>query len=176
MNKIGIDLGGTKIEGILLDKQNQVMERIRVPTKQENGYEAILSRIVTLIKDIQFRSDQAASIGICTPGAIEPTEGVLKNSNTVCLNGKPLKDDLESALDCSIEMENDANCFALAEAPWGPQKGIARFSVSSWAPAWVAELFSASESTGEDYSLPGNGVTLHCIPMGFIVTAVDRAV
>ncbi len=123
MNKIGIDLGGTKIEGILLDKQNQVMERIRVPTKQENGYEAILSRIVTLIKDIQSRSDQAASIGICTPGAIEPTEGVLKNSNTVCLNGKPLKDNLESALDYSIEMENDANCFALAEAALGAAKG-----------------------------------------------------
>ena len=96
MNKIGIDLGGTKIEGILLDKQNQVMERIRVPTQQENGYEAILSRIVTLIKDIQSKSDQAASIGICTPGAIEPTEGVLKNSNTVCLQGKPLKEALES--------------------------------------------------------------------------------
>jgi fructokinase len=123
MNKIGIDLGGTKIEGILLDQQNQVLERIRVPTQQENGYEAILSRIVTLIKDIQSRSDQAASIGICTPGAIEPTEGVLKNSNTVCLNGKPLKDDLESALDCSIEMENDANCFALAEAALGAAKG-----------------------------------------------------
>jgi fructokinase len=123
MNKIGIDLGGTKIEGILLDKQNQVLERIRVPTKQENGYEAILSRIVTLIKDIQSRSDQDASIGICTPGAIEPTEGVLKNSNTVCLNGKPLKDDLESALDCSIEIENDANCFALAEAALGTAKG-----------------------------------------------------
>jgi len=123
MNKIGIDLGGTKIEGILLDQQNQVLERIRVPTQQENGYEAILSRIVTLIKDIQSRSDQAASIGICTPGAIEPTEGVLKNSNTVCLNGKPLKNDLESALDCSIEMENDANCFALAEATLGAAKG-----------------------------------------------------
>ena len=123
MNKIGIDLGGTKIEGILLDQQNQVLERIRVPTQQENGYEAILSRIVTLIKDIQSRSDQAASIGICTPGAIESTEGVLKNSNTVCLNGKPLKDDLESALDCSIEMENDANCFALAEAALGAAKG-----------------------------------------------------
>ena len=123
MNKIGIDLGGTKIEGILLDKQNQVMERIRVPTQQENGYEEILSRIVTLIKDIQSKSNQAASIGICTPGAIEPTEGVLKNSNTVCLNGKPLKDDLESALDCSIEMENDANCFALAEAALGAAKG-----------------------------------------------------
>ena len=123
MNKIGIDLGGTKIEGILLDKQNQVMERIRVPTQQENGYEEILSRIVTLIKDIQSKSNQAASIGICTPGAIEPTEGVLKNSNTVCLNGKPLKDDLESALDYSIEMENDANCFALAEAAMGAAKG-----------------------------------------------------
>ncbi|MDP6167798.1 MAG: ROK family protein [Candidatus Marinimicrobia bacterium] len=123
MNKIGIDLGGTKIEGILLDQKNQVLERIRVLTQQENGYEAILSRIVTLIKDIQSRSDQAASIGICTPGAIEPTEGVLKNSNTVCLNGKPLKNDLESALDCSIEMENDANCFALAEAALGAAKG-----------------------------------------------------
>ena len=123
MNKIGIDLGGTKIEGILLDKQNQIIERTRVPTKQENGYEAILALIVKLIKDIESRSDQAVSIGICTPGAIEPVKGVLKNSNTICLNGKHLKDDLELALECSIEIENDANCFALAEATMGAAKG-----------------------------------------------------
>ena len=123
MNKIGIDLGGTKIEGILLDKKNQIIERTRVPTKQENGYEAILALIIKLIKDIESRSDQAVSIGICTPGAIEPVKGVLKNSNTICLNGKHLKDDLELALGCPIEMENDANCFALAEATMGAAKG-----------------------------------------------------
>lgn len=123
MNKIGIDLGGTKIEGILLDKQNHVLERIRVSTKQQSGYDVILDRIINLVKDIQSRSDQAANIGICTPGAIEPVKGVLKNSNTVCLNGKPLKDDLESVLGCPIKMENDANCFALAEAAMGAAKG-----------------------------------------------------
>ena len=122
MNKIGIDLGGTKIEGILLDKHKNVIERIRIPTNQKDGYKAILNRIINLVKNIQSKSVDVTSVGICTPGAIEPVKKVLKNSNTVCLNGKPLKQDLESALQCSIQIENDANCFALAESKMGAGK------------------------------------------------------
>jgi len=122
MDKIGIDLGGTKIEGILLNEKNQVKERIRISTNQVNGYKSILKRIVSLIKKIQCKSAKSKSIGICTPGAIDPVSGCIKNSNTLCLNEQPLKNDLESLLNCSIYIENDANCFTLAEAILGTVK------------------------------------------------------
>ena len=121
--RLGIDLGGTKIEGILIDEQFQVIKRERVPTKREEGYEAILSRIVKLarsiIEDVQ---DLESPIGICTPGTIESETGLLKNSNTVCLIGKPIQEDMERELGIPVVMENDANCFALAEATIGAAK------------------------------------------------------
>jgi len=123
LNKIGIDLGGTKIEGILLDDFGNTLERNRVPTNRENGYESIIERIVSLIKELQNISKINSSIGICTPGAISPQTERIKNSNTVCLIGKPIKEDIESKIDCKIKMENDANCFAIAEAKLGATIG-----------------------------------------------------
>ena len=123
MNKIGIDLGGTKIEGILLDDFGNTLKRNRVPTNRENGYESIIERIVSLIKELQNISKINSSIGICTPGAISPQTERIKNSNTVCLIGKPIKEDIESKIDCKIKMENDANCFAIAEAKLGATIG-----------------------------------------------------
>jgi len=123
LNRIGIDLGGTKIEGILLNENGDIIERKRVPTKREDGYEYIVKRIATLIKDLKEISDSETSIGICTPGAISPQTGRIKNSNTVCLIGQPLKEDIESQIGQSIKMENDANCFAIAEALEGAAKG-----------------------------------------------------
>ena len=121
--RLGIDLGGTKIEGILIDEQFQVIKRERVPTKREEGYEAILSRIVKLAKSIiEDVPDLESPIGICTPGTIESETGLLKNSNTVCLIGKPIQKDMERELGISVVMENDANCFALAEATIGAAK------------------------------------------------------
>ena len=121
--RLGIDLGGTKIEGILIDEQFQVIKRERVPTQREEGYQAILSRIVRLaesiIKDVP---DLESPIGICTPGTIESETGLLKNSNTVCLIGKPIQDDMEREIGIPVVMENDANCFALAEATIGAAK------------------------------------------------------
>ena len=119
MNRIGIDLGGTKIEGILLNKNGKELKRKRIPTNRENGYNSILARIVSLINSLKKDSNIKVSIGVCTPGAISPNSGVMKNSNTKCLIGKPLKDDLESNLKQTIIMENDANCFALAESLMG---------------------------------------------------------
>ncbi len=119
MNRIGIDLGGTKIEGILLNKNGKELKRKRIPTNRENGYNSIVSRIVSLINSLKKDSNIKVSIGVCTPGAISPNSGVMKNSNTKCLIGKPLKDDLESTLKQTIIMENDANCFALAESLMG---------------------------------------------------------
>lgn len=124
MHRIGIDLGGTKIEGILIDKDGNTIERKRVPTLQENGYEAIMSRIADLCHELLKKSTGVKQIGICTPGAIDPSVGVMKNSNTLCLIGKPMQQDLEDAIEIPIFMENDANCFALAEATLGAAKGF----------------------------------------------------
>ena len=121
--RLGIDLGGTKIEGILIDEQFQVIKRERVPTKREEGYEAILSRIVKLAKSIiEDVPNLESPIGICTPGTIESETGLLKNSNTICLIGKPIQKDMERELGIPVVMENDANCFALAEATIGAAK------------------------------------------------------
>lgn len=119
MNRIGIDLGGTKIEGILINSNGEVLERKRVPTNREDGYNSIVKRIVSLIQDLKYVSDKNSTIGICTPGAISPQTGMIKNSNTVCLIGKPLKEDIESQVSQKIKMENDANCFAVAESIQG---------------------------------------------------------
>ena len=121
-NKLGIDLGGTKIEGVIINDAFQVVERKRVPTNREEGYDAILGRIVKLANELMEVGNVDGPIGICTPGAIDFQTGTLKNSNTVCLIDKPLRSDLESALSLPILMENDANCFALAEAILGAAK------------------------------------------------------
>ena len=122
MNKIGIDLGGTKIEGIILDDNLNVLERIRVPTLQENGYKSILEKIESLIEKLKTKSDSEVSIGISAPGAISKKTGLIKNSNTQCLIGMPLRENLEQALNQKISLENDANCFAIAEATLGAAK------------------------------------------------------
>ena len=121
MYKIGIDLGGTKTEGVLVDEEFQVIERKRVPTNQNNGYESILETIQNLVNDLK-KNNEKTSIGVCTPGALSKESGLIKNSNTQCLIGKDLKNDLEKILDQEISIENDANCFALAEARLGAAK------------------------------------------------------
>jgi fructokinase len=121
--KIGIDLGGTKIEGICLDDANSVIQRRRIPTNQQKGYQHIVGTIVSLIRDISKDIDDY-SVGICTPGAISKKTGLIKNSNTKCLIGMPLKEDLEKSLDKKIAMENDANCFAMAESKMGAGTGF----------------------------------------------------
>jgi len=122
VNKIGIDLGGTKIEGILLDGNLDVLKRKRIPTQQEKGYTSILNSIVTLVNDLKKTENSEISIGVCTPGVISKKNGLIKNSNTSCLIGMPLKEDLQKALDHEIKIENDANCFALAESILGVAK------------------------------------------------------
>ncbi|HTX21281.1 MAG TPA: ROK family protein [Candidatus Aquilonibacter sp.] len=124
MFRIGIDLGGTKIEGIVLDGDGKEFFRKRIETQQENGYRHILNRIQELCDELAARiENQPHTLGIGTPGAISPRTGLLKNSNTVCLNGQPLKSDLENLLGRKIEIQNDANCFAMAEALHGVGRG-----------------------------------------------------
>lgn len=120
MNKIGIDLGGTKIEGVRLDESHNVVLRKRVPTNRHNGYGHIVSSIASLVGELDAGD---CTVGVCTPGAISKETGLIKNSNTQCLIGMPLKDDLERSLGRSIKMENDANCFVMAEAKMGAAAG-----------------------------------------------------
>ena len=123
MYKIGIDLGGTKIEGICLDESLNVIQRKRIPTNQQNGYTSIVKSVASLISEITQNTDDY-SLGICTPGTISKKTGLIKNSNTQCLIGMPLKDDLEKTLHHKVAMENDANCFAMAEAKMGAAVGF----------------------------------------------------
>ncbi|MGY5144555.1 MAG: ROK family protein [Candidatus Nitrosopumilus sp. bin_32a] len=117
MYKLGVDLGGTKTEAVLLDVNFNVIKRKRIPTPKDD-YQKILNSMSSLIMEIsEGISDY--SLGICTPGAISKQTGLIKNSNTQCLIGKSLKADLENKLGKKISMENDANCFAMAEATLG---------------------------------------------------------
>ena len=122
MNKIGIDLGGTKIEGILTDENYQIITRKRIPTNQDEGYNSILESIKNLVLELVQESDDKVSIGICTPGALSLDSGLIKNSNTQCLIGNDLQNDLKNILHNKVSIENDANCFALAEAKLGAGK------------------------------------------------------
>lgn len=120
MFRIGIDLGGTKIEGVILGDGGREVLRRRIDTQQENGYRHILGRIKELHDDLVAQiKRQPNTFGIGTPGAISPRTGLMKNSNTVCLNGQPVKVDLEQLLGRKIVIQNDANCFAMAEALHG---------------------------------------------------------
>lgn len=121
----GIDLGGTKIEGVVLKSVDDpvVMTRMRIPTQQEYGYDHILNQINKLIGMMSKEvSATAKKIGIGTPGALDPKTQTLKNSNTTCYNGQPFKADLEKIIKMPITIANDANCFALAEAKMGVVK------------------------------------------------------
>jgi fructokinase len=122
VNKIGIDLGGTKIEGILLDDNLNVIERTRIPTQQEKGYKSIIDSIASLVDELKTKSNYTVTIGLSAPGAISKKTGLIKNSNTKCLIGMPLKEDLQQALNQKIAMDNDANCFTIAEATLGAAK------------------------------------------------------
>ena len=116
--KIGIDLGGTKIEGIALSDAGDELFRQRVSTPQ-GDYPGILQGIADLITTIETETQAQGSIGIGTPGALSPATGLMRNSNSVCMNGKPVLDDLQSILGREVRIANDANCFALSEATDG---------------------------------------------------------
>ena len=118
----GIDLGGTKVEGVILESIDNPtpIVRTRVDTEASKGYDHIIGQIGKLVAEMGKQSGlQPTAIGIGTPGVLDPTLQVMKNCNTVVLNGKPLKKDLEEAIHLKIAMANDANCFALAETHWG---------------------------------------------------------
>ena len=120
--QIGIDLGGTKIEAIALDDNGSTLLRRRVPTP--NGdYVGTLNAIADLVLSFETELYQKGSLGVASPGAISTRTGLLKNSNSIVLNGRPLDSDLSQRLGRPIRLENDANCFALSEAVDGAAVG-----------------------------------------------------
>jgi predicted NBD/HSP70 family sugar kinase len=122
--RIGVDLGGTKIEAIALDASGAERMRVRVPTPR-NDYRATVAAIAGLVRDIERQLGRTGSVGVGTPGAPSTRDGRMKNANSTCLNGQPLQLDLESALDRPVRMANDANCFAVSEAVDGAGRDAA---------------------------------------------------
>ena len=123
--RIGIDLGGTKTEGVVLDPDNAEIVRRRYPTPIDGGYSAILDTMVSLVDELEEHAGAPCRVGIGTPGALSRKTGRIKNSNTTCLIDQPLQGDLSALLKREIRMENDANCFALSEALDGAGQGQA---------------------------------------------------
>jgi fructokinase len=120
--RIGIDLGGTKIEGIALDDQGRVLVRRRVPSPRGH-YDRTLSAVADLVADIERETGARGTVGVGIPGTISPASGLVKNANSTWLNGRPLGDDLPRLLDRPVRFANDANCFTLSEAVDGAAAG-----------------------------------------------------
>jgi fructokinase len=120
--RIGIDLGGTKIEGVALGDDGAVLLRHRVPTPRDD-YEATLDAIAGVVRELEARLGQRGTVGVGMPGTLSPATRRVKNANSTWLNGRPLDHDLEAVLDRPLRFANDANCFALSEAVDGVAAG-----------------------------------------------------
>ena len=119
--RIGIDLGGTKIEGVRLNNSRQADKKIRIGTPSKD-YDDIIKSICNLIDNLQTK--ETLNVGIGAPGSLDEKTRLMKNSDSLCLNGKPFKEDIEKKLGYSVRVENDANCFALSEANFGAGAGF----------------------------------------------------
>ena len=118
--KIGIDLGGTKTEGILVDDFGKELSRTRIKT--EKNYDGTIQGIISIVKKFENGFGDSKSVGIGMPGAVSSDSALVKNANSIWLNGKPFRLDLEKKLDRKVNLENDANCFVLSEAVDGAGK------------------------------------------------------
>jgi len=116
--RIGIDVGGTKLEGIALGDDASVLVRRRIPTPRDD-YAQTLSAIVALVHDIEHEVGRIGTVGVGIPGAVSPATGLVKNSNSTWMNGRLLAEDLPRMLGRPVRFANDANCFALSEATDG---------------------------------------------------------
>ena len=119
---IGIDLGGTKIEGLLLAHDGEERRRLRIPAPRDS-YELTIRAIVDLVGNLEAETEGGASVGIGMPGSLSPATGLVQNSNSTWLNGRALDRDLCAALARPLRFANDANCFALSEATDGAGAG-----------------------------------------------------
>ena len=155
--RIGIDLGGTKIEGVVLsdEQDGRELARMRMPTPQ-GDYEGTIATIVELVEELEFLTGRRCKVGVGTPGAISPATGLIKNANSTCLIGQPLDKDLAKALDRPVRLANDADCFALSEAVDGAAKdarlvfGVILGTGVGGGLVWKGELLQGANAiTGE---------------------------
>jgi fructokinase len=120
--RLGIDLGGSKIEIVALDGDGSELLRQRIATPQ-GDYRASLQAIAELVRDAESKLSRQGSVGVGIPGAESLSSGLIKNANSTCLIGQPLRDDLQTLLQREIRLANDANCFALSESIDGSARG-----------------------------------------------------
>lgn len=140
--RLGVDLGGTKIEVAALDDQGSELLRRRTPTPRSD-YPATVAAIAALVAEAEEALGLRGSVGIGIPGSESPATGLIRNANSTCLNGRPLRQDLEAALGRPVRLMNDADCFALSEA-------------SDGAAARAAVVFGVILGTGV-----GGGIVVH---------------
>lgn len=146
--RIGIDLGGTKIEGIVMGAGSTILHRERVATPQ-GDYAATIETVAAVVRGLEAQAGSSGlRVGIGHPGAISPATGLLKNSSSVCLNGKPIKQDIERVLAREVRMANDADCLAVSEA-------------SDGAAAGASNVFAVILGTGVGGGISVNGGPLH---------------
>jgi fructokinase len=120
--RIGVDLGGTKIEAVALDDQSRVLARRRVATPR-GDYDATLSAIVALVRGVEHDAGTTGTVGVGIPGTISPATGLVKNANSTWMNGRALAEELPKLLGRPVRFANDANCLALSEATDGAAAG-----------------------------------------------------
>lgn len=188
--RVGVDLGGTKMEAVVLRLSGdsfEVLSRLRRPTERELGYEHIQSALADLVYDTvrQAGLTDMPPIGVGMPGSISRRSGLIKNSNTTCLNGRPFRDDWSAKVGQRVRFANDANCFALAEARFGAGRGhsvvfgiilgtgvgggLVIPSISGLPDAWDGPQGIAGE-WGHISLDPNNGPSCYCGRRGCIET------
>ena len=180
MYKLGVDLGGTKTEAILLDEHLTVLEQKRIKTPQTD-YPEIIQSISSLVLELS-KDITDFSLGVCTPGSISKQTGLIKNSNTQCLIGKPFKEDLEKNLGKKISMENDANCFTMAESQMGAAKefglvfGVIMGTGVGGGIVIDGKLHSGRTNIGGEWghhTLHRNGNPCYCGKLGCVETYIS---
>ena len=128
MIRLGVDMGGTKIEGIALSPDGNVLARRRVPTPR-GDYGGTLDAIALLVSGLEGEAGSSGPVGVGIPGTISPATGLVKNANSTWLIGRPFEKDLAARLERPVRLANDANCFALSEASDGAGAGRQHFLV-----------------------------------------------
>ena len=156
--RIGVDLGGTKIEAVALSEEGRELVRRRVRTPA-GGYETILRAITSLVLEIESAIGERGSVGIGTPGALSPATGLIKNSNSTALTDKPLDRDLERLLARPLRFANDANCFALSEAVDGAAAGAEVVFGVILGTGTAEESFAADGCSRGEMPSPASGGT-----------------
>ena len=121
--RIGVDLGGTKIEALVMDDKGHELQRIRVATPK-GDYEGTVTAVSGLVAELEKATGARATVGVGIPGTIVAATGLVKNANSIWLNGRPFQEDLSTAMDREVRCANDANCFAVSEAVDGAGKGF----------------------------------------------------